>query len=113
LVTNRACGVIAQVEALLRKYEPVNETPAINTLVDNNALPNALLATYGTTSLSPPSRHCMPDNPQPQAHPDTAQTSDGKKLDAALGDKFSSEIIELGLEEPLPSQQILEDLYEA
>ena len=55
----------------------------------------------------------MSDNPQPQAHPHTAQTSEGKKLVDALGDKFSSEIIELGLEEPLPSQQILEDLYEA
>jgi hypothetical protein len=119
VVTNRAYDVIAQVEALLRKNELVNERQsapkptAINTMVDNNGLPNALLATYGTTSLSPPSRHCMSDDPQPQAHPDSAETSEGKKLDAALGDKFSSEIIELGLEEPLPSQQILEDLYEA
>ena len=119
VVTNRAHGVIAQVEALLRKHEPVNErqsapkpTP-INTMADNNGLPNALLAAYGTTSLSPPSRHCMPDDPQPQPHPDTAEASEGKKLDAAFGNKFSSEIIELGLEEPLPSQQILEDLYES
>jgi hypothetical protein len=119
VLTNRAYDVIAQVEALLRKNEPVNERQsapkptAINTMVDNNGLPNALLATYGTTSLSPPSRHCMSDDPQPQAHPDSAETSEKKKLDAALGNKFSSEIIELGLEEPLPPQQILEDLYEA
>jgi hypothetical protein len=119
VVTNRAYDVIAQVEALLRKHEPVNERQsapkptATNTVVDNNGLPNALLATYGTTSLSPPSRHCTSDDPQPQAHPVSAETSEGKKLDAARGDKFSSEIIELGIEEPLPSQQILEDLYEA
>jgi hypothetical protein len=119
VVTNRAYDVIAQVEALLRKNEPVNERQsapkptAINTMVDNNGLPNALFATYGTTSLSPPSRHCMSDDPQAQAHPDSAEASEKKKLDAALGNKFSSEIIELGLEEPLPSQQILEDLYEA
>jgi hypothetical protein len=118
VITNHAYGVIAQVETLLRKYEPVNERQsapkptAINTMVDNNGLPNTLLATHGTTSLSPPSRHCMSDDPQPKAHPDTAETLEGKKLDAALGGKFSWEVIELGLEEPLPPKEILEDLYE-
>jgi hypothetical protein len=54
----------------------------------------------------------MSDDPQPQAHPDTAQTSEPKKLDRPLRDKLSWEIVELGLEEPLPLQEILEDLYE-
>ena len=81
-------------------------------MIDNNELPNALLATYGTTSLSPPSRYCMSDDPQPQAHPDVAGTLEAKKSDGSLGDEFSWEIVELGLEEPLPLQEILEDLYE-
>ena len=81
-------------------------------MANNNELPNALLATYETTSSSPPSRPCMSDDPQPQAHPDTAETSEAKKLDGPLGAKFSWEIVELGLEEPLPLQEILEDLYE-
>jgi hypothetical protein len=81
-------------------------------MANNNELPNALLATYETTSSSPSSRPCMSDDPQPQAHPDTAETSEAKKLDGLLGAKFSWEIVELGLEEPLPLQEILEDLYE-
>jgi hypothetical protein len=54
----------------------------------------------------------MSDDPQPQAHPDTAETSEVKKLDDPFGTKFSWEIVELGLEEPLPLQEVLEDLYE-
>ena len=54
----------------------------------------------------------MSDDPQPQAHPDIAETSEAKKLDDLLGAKFSWEIVELGLEEPLPLQEVLEDLYE-
>jgi hypothetical protein len=54
----------------------------------------------------------MSDDPQAQAHPNTAETSEPKKLDNQLGDNFSWEMVELGLEEPLPPQEILEDLYE-
>jgi hypothetical protein len=54
----------------------------------------------------------MSDDPQPQAHPDAAETSEAKKLNGPLGDKFSWEIVELGIEEPLPLQEVLEDLYE-
>jgi hypothetical protein len=80
-------------------------------MVDNNELTNALLATHETTSSSPPSRPCMSDDPQSQAHPDPAETSEAKKLDDLLGATFSWEIVELGLEEPLPLQEVLEDLY--
>jgi hypothetical protein len=111
------CAITAQVETLLKKYEPVNETQsqpatvATNVTVDSEQIPNGLIATYGISSFSPPSRHCMSDDPQTQIHPAAAGISNGKKPDDLLIDNLWG-IVELGLEEPLPLPEILEDLYE-
>jgi hypothetical protein len=108
----------AQVETLLRKYEPVNETQspsitvATNVALDSEQTPVGLIANYGTSSFSPPSRHCMSDDPQTQAHSIATEISIEKKPDYFVNANFSWEMVELGLEEPLPEQEILEDLYE-
>lgn len=111
-------AIIAQVESLLRKYEPNNEiispaTPAAtNEMVNGKQMPTGLITAYGTSSFSPPSRNSVPDEPLTQAHPKTTNESDDKQTDDLLNANFSWEMIELGLEEPLPVQEILEDLYE-
>ena len=108
-------GVTAQVETLLRKYEPGNDRQGVpppastNMTVDSNEIPSGLIATYDTSSFSPPSRHCMSDDPQTQVDPNASEISNEKKSNG-LNDSFSWEMVELGLEEPLPLQEILEDL---
>lgn len=105
-------------ETLLRKYEPVTEhqgvpTPAsAKVMATSNPTPSGLIATYGTSSFSPPSRHCMSDDPQTQTETVAAADSNDKELNGILSGYSSGEIVELGLEEPLPPQEILEDLYE-
>jgi hypothetical protein len=111
------CGITAEVEKLLKKYEPENEsqkesaTATANVIVDSNVetnqLPNSLITTYGISSFSHSSRHGFSDIHQPNA-PDIL---DDEKPDD-LGGSFSWEMVELGLEEPLPLQEILDDLYD-
>lgn len=112
------CGITAEVEKLLKKYEPENEsqkesaTATANVIVDSNVetnqLPNSLITTYGMSSFS---QHGVSDIHQTQAHPNAPDILDDEKPDN-LGGSFSWEMVELGLEEPLPLQEILDDLYD-
>jgi hypothetical protein len=108
--------ITAQVETLLRKNEPVNDTQsppaaaASNATGDRKPMPNGLSATYGTSGFSPSSRHCMSDNPQTEAYPAAGEMSSDEKLDGLLDENSPWQIVELGLEEPLPLQEIIEDL---
>jgi hypothetical protein len=108
--------ITAQVETLLRRYQPVNETQsppaaeASNATTDTKPVPDGPIATYGASSFSPPSRHCMSDKPQTPAHPAGGEISNDEKLDGLLDENPPWQIVELGLEEPLPLQEIIQDM---
>ena len=106
-------NAIAQVETLLKKYEPADErsieskTATMDLSFDNNRVSEGLIDAYGTSSFSPPSRLCMSDEPETQARPGRTDVSSEPKPDSLLHDTFSWEMIELGLDKPLPLREIL------
>ena len=108
----------AQVETLLKKYEPGEEhrteskTATADLNVDSNRILEGLVDAYGTSSFSPPSRLCMSDEPGTEARPGRTDVASKPKPDGMSHDTLSWEMIELGLDEPLPLQEILDDLYD-
>lgn len=117
-ILNIVCGVTGQVESLLKRYEAARETtnvpaPATTSgVIDSKQMPAGLIGAYGTSSFSLPSRYCMSDEPPIEASPSASKGTDEKESDGLLSASFSWEMIDLGLEEPLPAQDVLDDLYE-